>query len=213
MGHGEHGFSILEVLVAVTALSMLIGGVLTMLGDTQVLFEREMDQSTLLRRTRIAGRTIEDSLRWAGYRLKGAPEGLIAAGPTSVTIAGDVDNGAADPPCGAALESLADAGSERVAISLSLQGELVEQIDCWNSGSWQQGRVSQVLAVDVQSVLFRFFDDSDVEILGNGTGGALDAGQRESVRTIAYDLRLRGVNVLGNTSFALTGRLRLRNLD
>jgi len=212
----ERGYSLVELLVAMVVAMVLLGGLISVLFQSQVTQEAQQDLTDLRQQGRVALNQIADELRMAGYDIGSAPERLDWAGATRIAFVADVDDGAATPPCGAADETAVGGGAER--ISYRVQGtDLLRSVDCWDGGAWGNEYVNQVVAQNVQSArpLFLYFDEDGTQL--NPGGGTLNATQRDDVRVVRIDLSFLGTDTqaLGeaNVDFQIETTVRLRNAD
>ncbi len=212
------GYSLIELLIVMLIFSMMMGGVYSMMFMSQVTFEAQQDAQDLRQQARVAMKQIVPNLRMAGYGLNNVPQALSAATASSLTFAGDVDVGSADPPCSAAVEGAANGGAERITLRLVAQGtasNLVRTVDCWDGAVWANEYTDQVVASNVLNTgfLLRYFDATGTELVPGGPG--LTAAERDAVRTVTIALSLLGENpqVVGDTyvSFQLTTRVEIRN--
>ena len=211
------GFSLIELLVVILVLTMLMGGVYSMLFVSQATFEAQQDAQDLRQQARVAMKQLIPELRMAGYGRNNVPQALLNATATSIQFAGDLDVGSADPPCTAAVEAAPNGGVERITLSLVPQGavnNLVRTVDCWNGAAWANEYTNQVVASNVLNAgfLLRYFDENGNELV---PGPGLTTTQRDAVRTVSISLNLLGENeqVVGDSyvSFQLTTRVEIRN--
>lgn len=162
----ERGYSLTELLVAMTVSVTLMGAMYSVLFGAQATTEAQHDQAALRQQAPVAIDRVAEDLRMAGFDLGSAPERLTDAGATSFALVADIDNGNAAAPCGAADETAVGSGAERV--SYRLQGtDLLRSVGCWDGGAWGNEYTDLVVATDVQSVrpLFRYFDGGGNELL------------------------------------------------
>lgn len=210
----QAGYSLIELLVAMTVSVVLMGGLYQVLFESQATYESTQDQSALRQQARVAMNQLADELRMAGYDLGSAPERLSYAGVNEITFIADVDDGSANPPCGAADETAAGGGAERIRYRL-VGTDLLRTLDCWDGGTWGNEYTDQVVAQDTQNArsIFRYFDEDGVELLPGA--GTLTAVDRE--RVLRVEIRLDFTDpdnqVLGdpNVDFELATSVRLRN--
>lgn len=211
----ERGYSLLELLVAMTVSLAVVGGLYTVLFESQATYEAQQDQSELRQAARVAMDQIADELRMAGYDLGSAPERLEIAATDDIALIADIDDGDPAAPCDNAAETGVGGGAERVRYRL-VGTDLTRTLDCWDGGAWSNEYTDVVVAVDVQSArpIFRYFDEDGNELLPGG--GSLNAANRDLVRVIEIQLDLTGTDnqVLGdvNVDFELHTSVRLRNV-
>ncbi len=208
------GYSFVELLVTMVVSVMLVGGLYSVLFQSQATYGAQQDQSALRQQARVAMDQLADTLRMAGYDLGSAPERLTYAGTTEIMFAADIDDGDPATPCGNADETAVGGGAER--IRYRLQGtNLLRTIDCWDGGAWGNEYTDLLIATDVQNTrpMFRYFDEDDTELLPGG--GTLGLATRELVRRVEITLDFTDTNtqVLGDTyvDFELRTSVRLRN--
>ena len=212
----EAGYSLTELLVAMTVSITLTGAMYSVLFQTQATTEAQLDQAALRQQARVAIDRIAEELRVTGFDLGSAPERLTDASATSIALVADIDNGDIAAPCGLADETAVGGGAERV--SYRLQGtDLLRSVDCWDGGAWGNEYTNLIVASNVQKVrpLFRYFDADGNELLpGTGT---LNPTNRDLVRVVRIDLELLGTDdqALGieYVSFSLQTAVRLRNAE
>jgi len=212
----ERGYSLVELLVAMVVAMVLLGGLISVLFQSQVTQEAQQDLTDLRQQGRVALNQIADELRMAGYDIGSAPERLDTAGATSVTFVADVDDGASTPPCAAADETAVGGGAERVGYRI--QGtDLLRTVDCWDGGAWGNEYTDQVVAQNVQSTqpLFLYFDEDGNQL--DPGGGTLNATDRDRVRVVQINLSFLGTDTqaLGeaNVDFQIQTTVRMRNAD
>jgi hypothetical protein len=193
---------------------VLVGGLYSVLFQSQATYGSQEAQSALRQQARVAMEQLADELRMAGYDLGSAPELLTYAGTTEVTFTADIDDGDPAAPCGNAYETAVGGGAER--IQYRLQGtSLLRTIDCWDGGAWGNEYTDLLVATDVQNTraIFRYFDEDGTELLPGG--GTLDLPTRDLVRHVEITLDLTDTEnqALGDryVDFELRTSVRLRN--
>lgn len=211
----SHGYTLLEVLVSLLVVSLLLGGLYTVLFQTQTSFESQQLAMALRQEARVVVNELTVELRMAGFDIGNLPDRIIDARATELAFATDIDGGSPDPPCDAAVEAAADGGAERIAYRLQ-GGELLRSVDCWNGAAWSNDSVDLPVARNVLSAqpLFRYYDSDDVELVP-GAGG-LTAAERAAVSSIGIEIELEDPTVVpgqNTASFSVRTRVTLRNLD
>jgi len=211
----KSGFSLLEVLISMVVLLLMMGGMYTVLFQTQGTFEAQQAVADLRQQARVIVQQIATELRMTGYDLGSVPEALASASALAVTFVADIDDGSPSLPCGAGFEGAVDGGAER--ITYSLQGtDLVRSVDCWDGAAWTNEYTNQAIANNVLGAqpIFRYFDENGVELFP-GAGGTLTAADRDEVRTIEIRLALLDPDqqVFGDpqANYQATTTIRLRN--
>lgn len=211
----EDGFSLIELLVATLVTLLLLGGLYSVLLQTQGVFEGQQDVADLRQQARVTVQQVATELRMAGYDIGSAPEMLPSAGASALSFVADIDDGSPLPPCGAGFEGATNGGAERV--TFSLQGNtLMRSVDCWDGASWNVAFSNQAIANNVQGAqpIFRYFDESGTELTPGG-GGTLSAADRDAVRTVEITLSLLDPDpqILGDpqANYQATTTIRLRN--
>lgn len=211
----DDGYTLVELLVSLTAAMAMIGGLVTVLFQSQVTQEAQQDTTDLRQQARVALNTLADELRMAGYDLGTAVERLDTAGANTIAYVADIDDGSAAAPCSLADETAVGGGAERV--TYRLQGtDLLRTVDCWDGGAWGNEYTDLVVARDVQNAraLFRYFDEDGNEL--NPGAGTLNPTQRDAVRVIRLNLDLVGTDdqALGKefVDFQMEMTVRLRNI-
>jgi len=210
----EVGYSLIELLVAMTVSLAVVGGLYSVLFESQATYESQQAQSALRQQARVAMGHMSDELRMAGYDQGSAPERLTIAAASEIGLVADIDAGDPGPPCNNANETAVGGGAERVRYRV--QGtDLLRSLDCWNGGAWNNEYADLVVARGVQSAapLFRYFDEDGNQLVPGG--GTLNAADRDLVRVVEIRLSLTDPDnqVLGdaNVDFELRGSVRLRN--
>ena len=208
------GYSLVELLVSMVVTLLLVGGLYTVLFQTQGTYQAQQDIADLRQQARVAMGNMADELRMAGYDMGSAPERLTNAGTNSIAVVVDLDDGNPAAPCNNALETAVGGGAERV--SYGLQGtDLLRTLDCWDGGAWQNESTDQVVARDLVAAqtIFRYFDENGNELLPGA--GTLNAANRDLVRVIEITVDFLGQNnqVSGDpqVGFVAKTRVRLRN--
>jgi len=210
----EAGYSLIELLVTTAISVTMVGGLCSVLFESQATYEAQQDLSALRQQARVAMDHMSDELRMAGYDQGSAPERLTIAGASDIALVADIDDGDPGPPCNNANETAAGGGAER--IRYRIQGtDLLRSLDCWDGGGWNNEYANVVVARDVQSAapLFLYFDEDGNQL--DPGGGALNAADRDRVRFVEIRLSLTDpdTQALGdpNVDFELLGSVRLRN--
>lgn len=209
------GYTLLEMLVSMLVVSLLMGGLYTVLFQTQTSFEHQQVAMGLRQEARIVLNELTVELRMGGFDIGNLPEIITDARATQLAFVTDIDGGSPNPPCGAAIEDAADGGAER--ISYRLQGsDLLRSVECWNGTTWSDDSTDLPVARNVLSAqpLFRYFDEDDTELVP-GVGG-LSAAQRVAVRSIGIAIELEDPTVIPGqptARFSVRTRVTLRNID
>lgn len=185
----ERGFSLMELLISFAVMTLLLTGLFTVLTQTQGTYDAQQDAMALLQQARTSVDSLAFELRMAGSNLDTAPEAIEVASPTQVVFAADIDGGSNQLPCGAAYETAADGGAERITYEVQA-GRLLRDVDCWDGSNWQSEYSDQVVVDNlvVAGPVFRFFDENGAELLAGG--GPLSAAQRDELRVISIELAL-----------------------
>jgi len=209
------GYTLLEVLVSMLVVSLLMGGLYTVLFQTQTSFEHQQVAMSLRQEARIVMNELTVELRMAGFDIGNLPDVITDARVTQLAFVTDIDGGSADPPCSAAIEGAVNGGAERISYRLQ-GGDLLRSVDCWNGAAWTNDSSDLPVARNVLSLqpLFRYFDENDAE-LAPGAGG-LTAAQRAAVRSIGIVVELEDPVVIPGqptASFLVRTRVTLRNID
>lgn len=212
----EAGYTLVELLISTLLLTLVMGGLMVVLTQTQGTEDVEMAQADLRQQARLTVEQIATELRMLGANIDNVPEALIVGRPDGIIFAVDVDAGDPDPPCSAAFETAVDGGAERIRYR-RVNGQILRTVDCWDGGGWTNEYTDQVVAQDVAggNPLFRYFDETGAEIVP-GAGG-LTAAERDEVRMIEIQLSMDdGVDhMLADTrgDFHISSQVRLRNTD
>ena len=210
----EPGYSLIELLIAMTLMLLIIGGLYTVLFQTQGTFEAQQDVADLRQQARVAMSQLTTELRMTGFDIATVPQSLPSADAFDITFVADIDDGNALPPCGAGFETAVDGGAERVRYRVN-GVNLLRTVDCWDGAGWNNDSTDQIVASDVLTAqpLFRYFDEAGAELVP-GAGG-LSPAERDDVRTVVITLNLQDpdLQVVGTpqVSFQLSKRVRLRN--
>lgn len=210
----ETGYSLIELLVSMAISVAVVGGLYSVLFQSQATQEAQQDQTALRQQARVAMTQIADELRMAGYDLGSATERLEIAATNDVALVADIDDGSPDAPCNNADETAAGGGAERIRYRI-VGTNLLRTVDCWNGGAWNNEYTDALVAINVQSArpLFRYFDEDGNELLPGG--GNLSAANRDLVRVIEIQLDLIDpddqVVGIANVAFDLHTSVRLRN--
>jgi prepilin-type N-terminal cleavage/methylation domain-containing protein len=185
----DRGFSLIELLVSFAILTLLLTGLFTVLTQTQGTYDAQQDAMALLQEARSAVDSLAYELRMAGSHIDNVPDAVEIASPTQVVFAADIDGGSSLPPCGAAYETAADGGAER--ITYKIQGaQLLRDVDCWDGANWHNEYSDQVVVDNLVAAgpVFRFYDEDGVELVAGGA--PLSAAQRDELRVVSIDLSL-----------------------
>jgi prepilin-type N-terminal cleavage/methylation domain-containing protein len=209
------GYTLLEVLVSLLVVSLLLGGLYTVLFQTQASFEHQQMAMSLRQEARIVLSELTVELRMVGFDIGNLTEVVTDARATQMAFVTDIDGGSPDPPCGAAIEGSANGGAERISYRLQT-GELLRSVECWNGAVWSADSTDLPVARNVLSAqpLFRYFDDTDAELVPGG--GGLSTAQRAAVRSIGIEIELEDPTVIPGqptATFSVRTRVTLRNID
>jgi len=212
---GASGYTLLEVLVSLLIVSLLLGGLYTVLFQTQTSFESQQHAMSLRQEARVVVNELAIELRMVGFDIGNLTETITAARSTELAFVTDIDGGSPEPPCDATIEAAANGGAERITYRLQ-GGELLRSVDCWNGAAWSNDSSDLPMARNVLSdqPLFRYFDENDTEMVP-GAGG-LTASQRAAVRSIGIEIELEDPTDIpgqGTASFSVRTRVTLRNID
>ena len=212
---GVAGYTLLELLVSLLIVTMLLGGLYTVIFQTQTSFEAQQIAMTLRQEARIVMNELTIELRMVGFDIGNLTELITDADTDRLAFVSDIDGGSAAPPCDAAIEGAPDGGAERITYRV-FGGELLRSVDCWNGAAWSADSTDLPIARNVLSVrpLFRYFDTDDVEIIP-GAGG-LTTVERSRVRSIGIEIELEDPTVVPgkpNASFLVRTRATLRNIE
>ena len=146
---GERGVSAVELMVASLMLVMVVVPVFAMLGDGQRLFARGDAAANLHADMRGVLDRIVRELRMAGYdpSASGAGAAFEANGATIVRFIADVDG---------------DGVTDRVEYAYDAAARTVtRQVWSWAGAAWSGGSGAMVVARNVDSVAFAYFDAID----------------------------------------------------
>ena len=171
----DAGTGLLELLIAATILTLVVGGVLSMLTGSQNLFESQQADMGMRQEARVALDKIVRETRGAGYDIGTVAEIFSLATTSALQFAADVDDGDSDPPCAAGFENAVGGGAERLGYAV-VGTQILRSVDCWDGSSWTPEITSQVLVASVTSgqTVFRYFDETGAELLP-GVGGLVAA--------------------------------------
>jgi len=149
-GHlaGEAGYTLVEALVSVFLMTMILGGMYSMLFQSQATFDAQQDAMGLRQQARVAMDEMATQIRMAGASIDNLPSPLVLGAAETVIFVADIDAGSAAPPCGAATENALNGGAERITFRV-VNGALLRSIDCWDGANWTAEYTDQVLARDL----------------------------------------------------------------
>ena len=209
------GYTFLEVLVSLLLVTLLLGGLYTVLFQTQTSFEAQQIAMTLRQEGRIVMNELTVELRMVGFDIGNLPELITDADTTRLAFVTDIDGGSVEPPCDAVIEAAPNGGAERITYRV-VGGELLRSVDCWNGAAWSSDSTDLPIARNLLGTqpLFRYFDVDDAEMVP-GAGG-LTAAQRALVRSIGIAVELEDPTVIPgkpNASFFVRTRVTLRNIE
>lgn len=211
----EAGTGLLELLISATVLTLVVGGVLSMLTSGQNVFESQQADMSMRQEIRVALDKMVRETRVAGYDIGTVPEIFSLANGSALQFAADVDDGDADPPCAAAFENALNGGAERLGYSV-VGTQIVRSVDCWDGSSWTAEISGQVLVDSVTSgeTVFRYFDETGTELVP-GVGG-LVATDRDRIRSVSIQLDLiddAATQLVGDshTNYELTAQVKVHN--
>lgn len=210
----EQGYSVVELLISTLLMTMLLGGLYSVLFQSQAISEAQQDDMALRQQARVAINALVPELRMAGFGLGNLTEAIEEAVENRLVFVADVDNGSASLPCGAGSETPLNGGAERV--TYRRQGsDLLRSVDCWNGAAWTNEYTDLVVATNLIGAdpVFRYYDQAGVELVPGGA--TLNVAGRAAVRMVGVDISLEdpGVQVVGEplVGFRLATRITLRN--
>lgn len=211
----EAGFNLLEMMISMTVLGVIVGGAFGMLFRSQVTFELQQANADLRQQARVSLDVLTTELRLAGYEIDNLTEPVTRGGANVLQFVGDLDDGDAGTPCGAAFETATDGGAERVTYELAT-GRLLRTVECWDGSSWTPEYQDQAVAQNLlgDQSLFRFWDEDGAEIAP--AGAELTASQRDEVRVVTIDMEMLDPTDYADgpsPAFELSARVRLPNVD
>lgn len=219
MIRSDGGYSLIELLISLLVLTLLLGGLYSVLFQSQVTFEAQQDSMAMRQEARVAISQLATELRMAGYNMGNLTEPITDADTNRLAFVADIDDGSPNPPCDGTIEGAADGGAERISLRLDgATGDLLRTVDCWDGASWINEYTDQVVARNVlgTDALFRYFDENGGEIVP-GAGG-LTAAERETVRAVSLAFSLEDTSttqIVGDphTNFQITTSVKLRNVE
>lgn len=211
---GEDGYTLVEALVSMFLMTIIMGGMYSMLFQGQATFDAQQDAMALRQQARVAIDEMATQIRMAGASIDNLPDPLVQGAAQTIVFVADIDAGSAAPPCGAAVENALNGGAERITFRV-VNGALLRSIDCWDGANWTAEYTDQVMARDLigPRPTFRYFDTDGVELV---PAGNLTAAQLDLVRAIAIDLSLQDAkqHVLPDSfvGFEMATLVKLRNI-
>ena len=212
----KNGYSVIELLIATVVLALLLGGLYTVLFQSQAVFEAHQDSMALRQEARVAISQLATELRLAGYGLGNLPEAIPEASTSRLVFVADIDDGSPNAPCGAASETALNGGAERITHQLDANRNLLRTVDCWDGNAWTNEYTNQILAANVydDEAVFRYLDATGTELVPGG--GGLTAAQRAQVRSIVITLLLKDPDTQAvgpsQVQYRISTRLAIRNL-
>ena len=178
------GFSLLEMLVAVTAFSLVLGAGYSILFKVQGTYEARAASAALRQQGRLALQRLSDELRLAGYGLGNVPAAFIDAGEDRIVFAGDIDLGSDRAPC---LNEAGNAGVELITYRFE-DDRLERKVDCWDGVAWTEGIAYQTMASNLLGGEFLYFDATGAQM--STGGGGLTAAELEEIWRVSIGLEL-----------------------
>ena len=211
----DAGTGLLELLIAATILTLVVGGVLSMLTGGQNAFESQQADMEMRQEARVALDKIVRETRVAGYDIGTVTEIFSLATTSALQFAADIDDGDSDPPCAAGFENAVGGGAERLGYAV-VGTQFLRSVDCWDGSSWMSEITSQVLVESITSgqTVFRYFDETGAELVP-GVGG-LVAADRNRIRSVSIQLDLIDdavTQLVGDThtNYELTAQVKVHN--
>lgn len=210
----QQGFSLLEVLISAVLLTILLGGLYTVLFQSQATYDAQQDAMALRQQARLAVDQMATEIRMAGGNLDNLTEAITDAAPRRIVFVADIDSGSPSAPCGAAFETAVDGGAERMTYQV-LVGMLTRTVDCWDGAAWTNEYTDQVVARDLVGAapVFRYFDENGAELVP--AAGGLTPAQRDEVRVVSISVEMQDAEqqVLPDSlvGFELATQVKLRN--
>jgi hypothetical protein len=179
---------LLELLVTMFVMTVVMTGAYSVMFQGQATFDAQQDAAALRQQARVAVDEMATQIRMAGAAIDNLPAALVQGAADTLVFVADIDDGNPAPPCGAAVETAADGGAERITYTV-VANTLLRSIDCWDGANWSVEYVNQIMARDLAGAgIFRYFDTDGAELV---PAGNLTAAQLELVRTIGIDIQLQ----------------------
>lgn len=94
----QRGFSLVELLVALTVFGVLMAGTLSFFSSQDEAFQDGMERMSVLQNVRFAANALEKDLRTAGSNLAPGQPALVYAGPSTVAFNADFATNDVDDP-------------------------------------------------------------------------------------------------------------------
>jgi prepilin-type N-terminal cleavage/methylation domain-containing protein len=218
--HGQGGFTIVEMMIALSIFFLVLGGLFQIFGPSNVMYAAGQRKLDVQQNARVAMDTIIRQMRMAGY----FPENFDAdplndvVGNVTVQIATD-----------AALTVYGDTegtGVSRVYTFCLDAGGLRRLRENLATATYQCGN-GEVLAENITSLRFAYYDGNHVPLPDppaapfalDGQGGGVaptfgDTTQRGAVRTVVITLTAQqNVPGQGAQVYTLSSDVRFRNLN
>ncbi|HJO05338.1 MAG TPA: hypothetical protein QGG47_15335 [Acidobacteriota bacterium] len=209
------GSGLLELLIAATILTLVVGGVVSMLTGGQNVFESQQADMGMRQEARVALDKIVRETRVAGYDIGTVGEIFSVATASAIQFAADVDDGDSGSPCAAGFENAVNGGAERLSYSV-VGAQIHRSVDCWDGSSWTAETTGQVLVDSLTSgqTVFRYFDETGAELTPGVSG--LGAADRGRIRSVAVQIDLVDDSVTQlvgdtHTNYELTAQVKVHN--
>jgi type II secretory pathway component PulJ len=177
--HRQDGFSLVDVLVAVSVATVLGAGAVTYMRSQSLAMRTEASQLDVSDEARGVVEFMAREIRMAGYHPRppcaGSPfTAIVSGGPQQIRVQYDLNE-----------NGLLDAGptaSEDVTYQYNAGTQSIERV---------VGGVTTVLGTDVPADGFqlRYFPNTGAEIIGAGAGGTLTAAQAAAVFRVSILLQ------------------------
>lgn len=201
----ERGFTLPELMVAITVLALVLGGMYQGLTNLQTTASGASERLINLDEARVLMATITKDLRTAA-RLEPTTSPFLYADGRKIVLYANINT---------------TTGPNRVTIYVDSESRLVEETvaptaatcpPCWTYTSSPRIRVVGRWVANT-GPLFRYYDASPVPVQLQPAGGALTSNELKNIKSIEIELSISRTPQSGARATTLINQVRLPNVD
>lgn len=194
----QHGFTLLEVLIAMTIFSVVMVGAMTLFSSNQDAYRRGQLRAEIQQNARVALQMASREIRSAGYDVSGVMAGLTS--PTAIQVANSNR-----------LTFVADVTGDGVLnqVTYRRQGsQLIREFSSW-TGSAFSSPASGEVADGIGLLTFAYFDDTTPT--NNSIAAPVGSSNLDDIRRVTVSVVTSDAAIDFTESYPLILDVKIRN--